>query len=44
MGNIKRGVNTVKGLLRGDRSLPLLFEKLVDSLENIPEMLAVSTI
>ena len=42
VGNIKRGVNTVKKLISGEISLPLLFERFVDALENIPEMLSVS--
>ena len=42
VGNIKRGVNTVKALINGDKSLPVIFEQFVDTLENIPAMLSVS--
>ena len=41
VGNILKAVKSVKGLLQGDKSLPLLFEEFVDTLEAIPENLAV---
>ncbi|XP_072033446.1 LOW QUALITY PROTEIN: uncharacterized protein [Amphiura filiformis] len=40
VGNIRRAVDTVKALLKGDKSLPLLFEEFVNTLEAIPEKLA----
>ncbi len=41
VGNIKRGVETIKSLLTGDISLPRLFKDFVNTLEQIPENLAV---